>query len=141
FRGVAGGGEASSAKNTPQPEPGERPGAGGAFPPELDDPRVVVALEEYLAALEAGQKPNRQAFLGRHADVAEALAECLDGMEVLHVAGSSPQQPSQEAGTASTSVEWQPGTLLGEYRIVREIGRGGMGVVYEAEQLSLGRRI
>src|SRR5262249_31960643 len=101
----------------------------------------VVALEEYLAALEAGQKPNRQAFLARHADVAEALAECLDGMEVLHVAGSSPQQPSQEAGTASTSVEWQPGTLLGEYRIVREIGRGGMGVVYEAEQLSLGRRI
>jgi eukaryotic-like serine/threonine-protein kinase len=130
-----------NAKNNPQPETVEPPGPGGAFSPELDDPRVVVALEEYLAALEAGQKPNRQAFLARHADVAEALAECLDGMEVLHVAGSSPQQPSQEAGTASTSVEWQPGTLLGEYRIIREIGRGGMGVVYEAEQLSLGRRI
>ncbi len=106
--------------------------------PELDDPRVIEALDEYVAALEAGQRPDREEFLARHADVAQALAECLDGMEALHEASSSSPQPV--AGwTAPPGC--QPGTPLGDFRIFREVGRGGMGVVYEAEQLSLGRRI
>jgi serine/threonine protein kinase len=106
--------------------------------PGLDDPRVVAALDEYLAALEAGNKPNRQAFLRRHAEVAEALAECLGGMEALHEASASGTGPQPLGAVAA---EWQPGTPLGDFRILREVGRGGMGVVYEAEQLSLDRRI
>jgi serine/threonine protein kinase len=115
---------------------------------DLDDPRVVAALDEYLSALESGHKPDRKAFLAQHAAIADALAECLDGMEALHAdvkssefgrdsCSSSPQSSSH----SPLSPDWQPGAPLGDYRIVREIGRGGMGVVYEAEQLSLGRRI
>ena len=89
-----------------------------------DDPRVVHALEVYLEALENGQAPDRVAFLAEYFDVARPLAECLDGLEFLHRAGT-------------------PKVLerLGDFQILREIGRGGMGVVYEAEQVSLHRRV
>jgi serine/threonine protein kinase len=102
---------------------------------QLDDPRVVEALDEYLAVLEAGQKPNRQEFLSRHAAIADALAECLEGIEMLH------QSTAPAKASLGGVAGWQEGTPLGDYRLVREIGRGGMGIVYEAEQLSLSRRI
>ncbi len=89
-----------------------------------DDPRVVHALEVYLEALENGQAPDRVAFLAEYSDVAEPLAECLDGLEFLHRA-SAPKMPER----------------LGDFQILREIGRGGMGIVYEAEQVSLHRRV
>ena len=89
-----------------------------------DDPRVVHALEVYLESLENGQAPDRETFLAEYPDVAEPLAECLDGLEFLHRA-SAPKMPER----------------LGDFQLLRELGRGGMGIVYEAEQLSLHRRV
>jgi serine/threonine protein kinase len=102
--------------------------------PDLDDPRVFQAVQEYLAVLESGKRPDRAAFLARHADIAPALSECLAGLELVHTAGPKLRDPAP-----ATAAE--PPTALGDFRIVREIGRGGMGTVYEAVQLSLGRRV
>ena len=47
----------------------------------------------------------------------------------------SPTQPSGDGRQATNDRE------LGDFRLIREIGRGGMGIVYEAEQRSMGRRV
>jgi serine/threonine protein kinase len=110
---------------------------------EQDDPRVTRAALEYQEALRAGRRPDRQQFLAQYPEIATELAECLDGLEFIHAAASGlhpatiDPPPSPCAGRTDLLVP----AFLGDYRIVREIGRGGMGVVYEAEQLSLGRRV
>jgi len=108
-----------------------------------DDPELAAPLEEYLAALEGGDCPEREAFLGRFPALAAKLAPLLDGLNFVHQVAPQLRAPSSSQSAAPLSGEpddTNP-TTLGDYRILREIGRGGMGVVYEAEQITLGRRV
>jgi serine/threonine protein kinase len=115
-------------------------------PSEVDNPQLLAAVQEYVAALEAGRRPNRRELLARHPDIADELAACLDGLAFVHSAAGeipgatpSPGRGNEERdGGIDHSTSAQP---LGDFRLVREIGRGGMGTVYEAVQLSLGRRV
>jgi serine/threonine protein kinase/Flp pilus assembly protein TadD len=106
-----------------------------------DDPRLERALEEYAAALKAGQAPDRQAFLTRHAEIAELLEGYLDGLDLLRTAavqlGTILPAAEEEKRNGSEDIVGE----LGDFRLIREVGRGGMGIVYEAEQLSLHRRV
>src|SRR5205823_4848500 len=111
--------------------------------PSPDDPRVVLALEEYSAAVKAGQRPDRLEFQARYPEVGAALAECLEALEFVQAAAPLLQAPAvgQPAAASAAAAEFCPEGPLGDYRILREIGRGGMGVVYEAVQISLGRQV
>ncbi len=111
--------------------------------PELpDDPRLMQAVQEYLKQLEAGQAPNRQEVLRRYPDLEGPLAQCLDGLELVHKAAVRKRNSlSGHGGSAPGAGDVMPANPLGDFQIMREIGRGGMGIVYEALQLSLGRRV
>src|SRR5262245_46773055 len=99
------------------------------------DERVDAALAEYLAACDAGDPPQRAAFLARFPDLADSLAAFLDDHERMRRAAdldrASCQSPAQRPlGTVR---------YVGDYELLAEIARGGMGVVYRARQASVNR--
>jgi serine/threonine protein kinase/Tfp pilus assembly protein PilF len=76
------------------------------------------------------------------ASISGALGECLSGLEFVRAAGWRFDEAGSRASPAGAdSPEVPTSDRLGDYRILREVGRGSMGVVYEAEQVSLGRRV
>jgi WD40 repeat protein/serine/threonine protein kinase len=103
-----------------------------------EESRVIRVVQDYLALMEAGHQPDRKEFLGRYPEIAGTLAECLAGLEFVHAAAPDLSQPPGGGGALG---DIPAGVPLGDFRMIREIGRGGMGIVYEAEQLSLGRRV
>ncbi|HEY8504103.1 MAG TPA: protein kinase [Gemmataceae bacterium] len=109
------------------------------LPPDAEDPRVLRAVQEYLEELEAGRRPDRRALADRFPGLAEAIAPYLDALDMVHAA--APLLNESGNGRPPAREEGLPSEPLGDFRIEREIGRGGMGVVYEAVQLSLGRRV
>jgi len=123
--------------------PAKPPSPALECPSKASDERVIGAMHEYLAAVEAGRKPDRVAFLACFPDIAAELSDCLDGLEFVRGAASQLSGAGSSGPTKpdAAGAVLQPEGPLGDYRLVREIGRGGMGVVYEAVQISLGRRV
>jgi len=111
-------------------------------PVSLGDAAVVRELEAYCAALSRGGRPDRRKLLDAYPEIAGDLAECLDGIDLVYQIGP-PLEKAELSDTSAAVESPKPHALgtLGDFRIQREIGRGGMGVVYEAEQVSLGRRV
>jgi eukaryotic-like serine/threonine-protein kinase len=108
------------------------------LPSEHTD-QVIRILENYLAELEQGAVPHPEALLAQYPEHAEVLRIYLGKLDLLHRATVGLRDPA--AALAATGHEMFGSTYLGDFRLLHEIGRGGMGIVYEAEQVSLGRRV
>jgi serine/threonine protein kinase/Flp pilus assembly protein TadD len=94
------------------------------------DALIGQVADEFLQRQKSGESPDPEEYAARHPEAAELIRNVLRSLRLIE----------ESAGGAGTSDEPLAGTL-GDYRLIREVGRGGMGVVYEAEQISLGRRV
>jgi hypothetical protein len=106
-----------------------------ASDPALDD-QLAEVLDRYLASVESGQVPDPEQVIAEHPLIADRLRRCLASLRFVQHSAWELVAPKDGAEPAAEV----PGQL-GDYRIVRELGRGGMGVVYEAQQISLDRRV
>jgi serine/threonine protein kinase len=103
------------------------------------DGSLDVLMDELTERVQAGEVVDLEALLRDHPDQADQIRELLPALHLLAdmaVPASSRAESDAGADAAGDRPE-----ELGDFRIVREIGRGGMGIVYEAQQRSLGRRV
>ena len=101
---------------------------------------VDLMVEDYLDRRQRGETPSIEEYCRRHPELEDEIREVFEAL--LMVEDLKPGS-KDNSGTFGSDVQLDGRRLerVGDYRIQREIGRGGMGVVYEAEQESLGRRV
>ncbi len=127
---------------------------------EARDVRLAQLAGDLADQLRAGATPDVEAVLRDNADVADELrglwaamlvADCVAASALSSSAAADGQSdrniehPTTPYGSLSDRLHRAAGeaeaVTLGDYELIAELGRGGMGVVYEARQTSLGRTV
>ena len=103
---------------------------------------IEAALDEFCEAWFSGERLDPDVFCQSHPKCGSELRDRIESFLVVAEAQASGPRPGEtNSSEASDKAGIVPGLELGDFRVIREIGCGGMGSVYEAEQISLKRRV
>src|SRR5262249_22699797 len=104
------------------------------------DPAFDVLLDGLISRLQTGEVLDWSVVAREHPQHAGRLRSMAVALEALGDLASTGDPTSPGMPWQSGKEELVPG-VLGDFHVLREVGRGGMAVVYEAEQVSLNRRV
>ncbi len=118
--------------------------AGKPDPAELSpdaEERLARILAEATDPAGAGRPPDLEALVRQHPDLAEELRSLWPAILIANELGKEPATESVMPGSRAVPAAAEPLRSFGDYELLEELGRGGMGVVYKARQKSLGRLV
>jgi len=108
---------------------------------DANDNEVDRIIAAYLQQVDDGLKPDRQAILKEHTQFDTELREFFDDLERFIAPPNTASTSSADEPATAPDAKLPKLRYFGEYELIREIARGGMGVVYEARQKSLKRTV
>ncbi len=105
------------------------------------DERFSALADEFIERLRLGQKPSVEGYALANPELADDIRLAFPALLTIDELKPASGDVTGHFDVAAVVVRGTKLDRLGDFRVLREAGRGGMGVVYEAEQESLGRRV